>query len=172
MKRTLSRTVAVALALTAALALSACKDSSDASDGKSSDKSSSAQTSKSSSPSPTEDPKSAIGAISRYEDYLHAVGNKDTDTMCEIAKPAMDTVGGDCASNFQMMFQLFSADQLNALKTATIDKPQVQEKSVGEVFIPATAVKCDAKFSSDTLGDVTMKYQNDNWFIIDAGNNS
>src|SRR6478752_5832676 len=33
-------------------------------------------------------PRTTQGAIQRYEQYLHAVGNADLDTVCDVAGPA------------------------------------------------------------------------------------
>lgn len=155
--------------LVAALALSACKDNASKDDAKPRDEASSSKSSPSSSPSAadTEVPKTSGAAVDRYEDYLHAVGKSELDTMCEIAKPAMDTVPGDCESNFKIMLGMFSADQLKALETATIDTSQVKKQGPGTVDIPASAVQADATFGANDLGDVTLEYQKDNWFIVD-----
>lgn len=159
----------VAVVLIAALALSACKDDTSKDDAKPSDEASSSKSSPSSSPSAaeTEVPKTSGAAIDRYEEYLHAVGKSELDTMCEIAKPAMDTVSGDCKANFRMMLSMFSTEQLKALETATIDTSQVKKRDPGTVDIPASAVQADATFGANDLGDVTLEYQKDNWFIVD-----
>lgn len=162
------RAVVVALTLTAAVALTGCDDE-PKDDAKSSDPASASASSpaSSASASSTAVPETVEGAIGRYEDYLHAVGASELDTMCEIAEPAMAAVSGDCESNFRIMLGMFSPEQLEALTTATIDASQVTRHSGGAVDIPASAVRSDADFGPNDLGDVTMEYRDDNWFIVD-----
>ncbi|WP_203557863.1 hypothetical protein [Streptomyces sp. S4.7] len=49
-------------------------------------------------------PKTVEGAIQRYEEFLHAVGREDIDTVCEVAGPAAkqaeDQGFGPCESTF------------------------------------------------------------------------
>jgi hypothetical protein len=111
------------------------------------------------------------GAVQRYEQYLHALGNENIDTMCEIAAPAAKKAEqqglGPCKQTFAMMLQMISPTQKSALKTATVDTSQVTEKP-GTVEVPAKAVRAGTtKFTSSDLGDRTLTFMNGQWFITD-----
>ncbi|ONI75183.1 hypothetical protein ALI144C_41300 [Actinosynnema sp. ALI-1.44] len=112
-------------------------------------------------------PNTKEGAIQRYEQALHAIGNEDTATLCEIAAPAMKTVPMPCDKAFQAMFRMIPAAKRKALQTATVDPAKVQVKS-GQVTIPAAAIKAGVPFAERELGIQTLAYMNDNWFIIDT----
>ncbi|MBO2447892.1 hypothetical protein J4573_12380 [Actinomadura barringtoniae] len=169
------------LALTAFFATSACQD-----DGKTDAKSSpTASTSAASSqpsapstppppplaPSPTAVPKTADGAIARYETVLHALSRGDLKTVCAIAGPAAkkaEAAGfGKCRTTFTIMRSMFSDPQLSALRTATIDKSKVIKRANGNVEIPTRAVVSKATFTEDDLGGVTLAYRHGNWFMVD-----
>ena len=114
-------------------------------------------------------PKTKEGAIQRYEQFLHALGKEDIGTVCEIAGPgakvAEDKGFGPCKSTYAVVFQMISAKQKTALKTATIDPSLVAVRSPGKVEIPVEAVKSSATFTDDDLGGYTLEYLKDNWFI-------
>lgn len=126
-----------------------------------------------SSTPPTKPPGGATSAaaIARFEDYLHAVGAEDIDTVCEIAGPAAkqaeDEGFGPCEQTFQVTFALISPQQKQVLKTATVDPALVEVSSPREVQVPAGAVRPAGTFTDHDLGDTTLAYQNGNWFIID-----
>lgn len=111
-------------------------------------------------------PETTEGAIARFEEYLHAFGNADTTTMCEIAAPAMAAMG-DCEQTFDVMLQMPSPEQLEALKTATVDPAGVDASTPGTVIIPSSAVVSSATFGPEELGDYTLAFQDGNWFIVD-----
>jgi len=115
-------------------------------------------------------PNTTDAAIARFEDYLHATGAGDIDTMCEIAGPAAAIAEqegfGDCPTTFGIMLGMISAEQKAALRTATVDDGQVAALG-GRVDIPAAAVVADVAFTESDLGDSTLAYQDGNWFIVD-----
>jgi hypothetical protein len=114
-------------------------------------------------------PKTKEAAIGRYEQFLHGLGKEDITTVCEIAGPgakvAEDKGFGPCKSTYAVVFQMISAKQKTALKTATIDPALVAVRSPGKVEIPVGAVKSGATFTDDDLGGYTLEYLKDNWFI-------
>lgn len=116
-------------------------------------------------------PDTVDGAIARYEDLLHALGSKDAATMCEVAGPAAqqaeDEGFGPCESTMAMMAEMFSPEQSEALRTATIDTSLVVTDSSGNVTIPAGAVVSSATFTESDLGISVLTYQDGNWFVID-----
>jgi hypothetical protein len=114
-------------------------------------------------------PKTKEAAIQRYEQFLHGLGKEDITTVCEIAGPgakvAEDKGFGPCKSTYAIVFQMISAKQKTALKTATINPALVSVLSPGKVEIPVEAVKSGATFTDDDLGGYTLEYLKDNWFI-------
>ncbi|WUH92623.1 hypothetical protein OG900_22610 [Streptomyces sp. NBC_00433] len=127
-----------------------------------------------SSPSPTGDksaPRTKAGAIKRYEVFLHAVGHEDIDTVCDVAGPAAkqaeDEGLGPCTSTFLVSFKMISPAQKKALQTATVDPKRVVMRSPDKVEIPVGAVKASMTFSEDELGDSTLEYLKNDWYITD-----
>ncbi|MDQ3787341.1 MAG: Vps62-related protein [Actinomycetota bacterium] len=108
-------------------------------------------------------------AIDRYEQYLHALGNQDVTTICEIAAPASaeaESQGfGTCEQQFAIVFQMIPPDKQEALKTASVDPAAVRVPQPHQVSIPVTAVRATIPFSQEELGDTTLTFQNGNWFI-------
>jgi hypothetical protein len=124
------------------------------------------------SPSPTGDksaPKTKAAAIKRYEVFLHAVGHEDIDTVCDVAGPAAkqaeDEGLGPCTSTFLVSFKMISPAQKKALQTATVDPQRVVMRSPGKVEIPVGAVKASMTFSEEELGDSTLEYLKNDWYI-------
>ena len=66
-------------------------------------------------------PRTKEGAIRRYEQYLHALGHEDIDTVCDVAGPAAkqaeDQGLGPCTSTYTAVFQMISPAQKKALQT-------------------------------------------------------
>lgn len=123
------------------------------------------------SPGPTPVAKDKAGAIQRYEQFLHAVGRQDLDTVCEVAGPAAkkaeDEGFGPCRSTFPITFQMIPPEKLKALQTATIDPAKVQQVSPTEYTIPVEAIQASTTFADHELGDSTMSYLGDNWYVTD-----
>ncbi|WP_406089011.1 hypothetical protein [Streptomyces sp. NBC_01013] len=116
-------------------------------------------------------PRTKEGAIQRYEQYLHAVGREDINTVCEVAGPAAkqaeDQGFGPCTSTFVVTFQMISPAQKKALRTATVDPQRVDVLTPAKVEIPAEAIKASVTFSDSELGSSTLEYQKSNWYITD-----
>lgn len=114
-------------------------------------------------------PKTKEAAIERYEEYLHALGRQDIDTVCEIAGPGAKQAEaegfGPCEVTFRMVFQMISPVQKAALVTATVDPARVIVGSPVKVDIPVGAIRADVTFGEDELGDSTLEYLDDDWFI-------
>ncbi|HEX3815133.1 MAG TPA: S8 family serine peptidase [Mycobacteriales bacterium] len=118
---------------------------------------------------PSGSPATTDAALARYVKFLHALGNSDTTTICEIAGPAMKKAEaegiGPCPTAFRVVFQMISPAQRTALKTATVDRAGITVRSPHEIFIPVTAVKASVTFTSEDLGDSTMEYQHGQWYV-------
>lgn len=119
---------------------------------------------------PTTPAKSAAGAVERYETYLHAVGEEDVATACEIAAPAAkkaeDEGFGPCEKTLPITFQLFSTAQRKALQSATVDRGSVAESST-KAEIPAKAVQAGVEFTDHDLGDAVLELRDGAWYITD-----
>lgn len=115
--------------------------------------------------------KSTAGAIQRYEQFLHALGQEDIDTVCEIAGPAakraQDQGFGPCKTTFAMTFQMISPAQKKALQAATVDPKLVVVRSPDKIEMPVKAVKATTTFSESNLGSYTLEYMNNAWYITD-----
>jgi hypothetical protein len=112
------------------------------------------------------------GAIARAEQFLHALGEGDIATICEIAGPAAQRAeaegAGSCETAFGLMVtSMISPEQREALATATVDPNLVDETTPGQVEVPVDAIVSSVTFTEQELGSLTLAYQNDNWFIID-----
>lgn len=108
-------------------------------------------------------------AIARYETYLHALGEGDIDTLCEIAGPGLEQAEdevGPCPEAYEIVIGMISPEQAAALRTATVDPALVDASTPGEVFMPLEAVVADATFSDSDLGSYTFRYQDGDWFIV------
>ncbi|GGO45354.1 hypothetical protein GCM10012286_33680 [Streptomyces lasiicapitis] len=183
----------VGVAVSACVALVACgcgpdkaKDDADAKPSKSSQPSTSTRTeepsatpsasarTKKPSAKPTGDqpaPRTKQGAIQRYEQYLHALGREDIDTVCEVAAPAakkaQDEGVGPCTSTYATVFKMISPTQKNALKTATVDPQRVAVRTPDKIEMPVAAVRSSATFTESDLGNYTLEYLKNNWYITD-----
>ncbi|MFJ5138713.1 hypothetical protein [Streptomyces sp. NPDC088707] len=116
-------------------------------------------------------PRTKEGAIRRYEQYLHALGHEDIDTVCAVAGPAAkqaeDQGLGPCTSTYTVVFQMISPAQKKALQTATVDPRRVVVLTPGKIEMPVEAVRSSATFSESDLGDYTLEYLRNDWYITD-----
>lgn len=123
-------------------------------------------------PDPGQVPDTTEAAIARFEDYLHALGQGDVDTLCEIAGPAAqiaeDEGFGPCKSTYgTVVDDMISPEQKEALRAATVDPDRVDASTPGRVHIPVQAVVASLTFTEDDLGSYTLAYQDDNWFMVE-----
>lgn len=114
-------------------------------------------------------PRTTQGAIQRYEQYLHAVGHEDLDTVCDVAGPAakkaQDEGLGPCTSTYPVVFQMISPVQKKALQTATVDPQRIVVSTPDKIEMPTEAVRASATFSETELGSCTLEYLKNNWYI-------
>ncbi|WP_406106194.1 hypothetical protein OG698_27995 [Streptomyces sp. NBC_01003] len=181
----------VSMAVTACVALMACvacgpENSKEDADAKPSQSSASTRAGEPSvtpsasarteepSATPTGDqpaPRTKAGAIKRYEQYLHALGHEDIDTVCEVAGPAakkaQDQGLGPCKSTYATVFQMISPAQKKALRTATVDPQRVVVRKPDKMEMPVAAVRSSATFSESDLGNYTLEYLKTDWYITD-----
>ncbi|MFI8521532.1 hypothetical protein ACIGEZ_27485 [Streptomyces sp. NPDC085481] len=116
-------------------------------------------------------PRTKEGAIRRYEQYLHALGREDIDTVCEVAGPAakkaQDEGFGPCTSTYVAVFQMISPAQKKALQTATVDPQRIVVRTPDKIEMPVEAVRASATFSESDLGSYTLEYLKKDWYITD-----
>ncbi|MEU9378184.1 hypothetical protein AB0D94_31100 [Streptomyces sp. NPDC048255] len=127
------------------------------------------------SPTPTSvlpAPRTKERAIQRYEQYLHALGHEDINTVCEVAGPgakkAQDMGFGPCTSTYVVVFQMISPAQKKALQTATVDPQHVAVITPEKIEIPLEAVRASASFSESDLGSYTLEYLKNDYYITDG----
>lgn len=168
-------TVSVAVSACVALVTCACgpeKSQADT-DAKPSQSSASTQAEEPSA-EPTGDqpaPRTQEGAIQRYEQYLHALGREDIDTVCDVAGPAaqkaQDEGLGPCTSTYAVVVQMISPAQKKALQTATVDPQRIAVRTPDKIEMPVEAVRASATFTESNLGSYTLEYLKNNWYITD-----
>ncbi|MEU5001690.1 hypothetical protein [Streptomyces sp. NPDC021622] len=116
-------------------------------------------------------PRTKAGAIKRYEQYLHALGREDIDTVCEVARPAAkkaeDQGLGPCTSTYATVFQMISPAQKKALKTATVDPQRVAVRTPVKIEMPVESVRASVTFSESDLGSYTLEYLKNDWYITE-----
>ncbi|MFD5060380.1 MULTISPECIES: hypothetical protein [unclassified Streptomyces] len=116
-------------------------------------------------------PRTKEGAIQRYEQYLHALGREDIDTVCEVAGPAAKKAQeqglGPCTSTYAVVVQMISPAQKKALQTATVDPQRVAVRTPDKIEMPVEAVRASATFSESDLGSYTLEYLKNDWYITD-----
>ncbi|MEU1654482.1 hypothetical protein ACH46N_28715 [Streptomyces pristinaespiralis] len=116
-------------------------------------------------------PRTQEGAIRRYEQYLHALGREDIDTVCEVAGPAAkqaeDQGFGPCTSTYVAVFQMISPEQKKALQTATVDPQRIAVRTPEKIEMPVEAIRASVTFSESDLGSSTLEYLKNDWYITD-----
>ncbi|MFD4230421.1 hypothetical protein [Streptomyces sp. NPDC058545] len=114
-------------------------------------------------------PRTKEGAIQRYEQYLHALGREDIDTVCEVAGPAAKKAQeqglGPCTSTYAVVVQMISPAQKRALQTATVDPQRIAVRTPDKIEMPVEAVRASATFSESDLGSYTLEYFKNDWYI-------
>ncbi|WP_220131487.1 hypothetical protein [Streptomyces ipomoeae] len=116
-------------------------------------------------------PRTKERAIQRYEQYLHALGREDIDTVCEVAGPAAKKAQeqgfGPCTSTYAAVFQMISPAQKKALQTATVDPQRIVVRTPDKIEMPVEVVRASATFSESDLGSYTLEYLKNDWYITD-----
>lgn len=120
---------------------------------------------------PSAEPTGDQPAPRTNEQYLHALGREDIDTVCEVAGPAakkaQDQGSGPCTSTYSVVFQMISPAQKKALQTATVDPQRIAVRTPDKIEMPVEAVRASATFSESDLGSYTLEYLKNDWYITD-----
>lgn len=111
-------------------------------------------------PTPTKDPRGKLAAISRLEEYLHALGRKDAPAACKIAASDIRAL---CRMALPIAFGDMSKREQSVLKTVTIDPDKVRKVSKDRYEVPPKALS--GKTTLD--GDLVMIYRDDNWYLTE-----
>ncbi len=110
-------------------------------------------------PKPKPSPK--LAAVARLEEYLHAVGRKDSGAACKVVVAKMRPL---CQMALPIAFGQMSKKELAALKTVKIDPDKARKISDDRYEIPSSAVPEQA---SGSPGDLVMVRQDDNWYLTE-----
>ncbi|MCR6482842.1 hypothetical protein M8542_08430 [Amycolatopsis sp. OK19-0408] len=131
---------------------------------------SSAATAKSGGTSKAQPTTEPVGddAVGRYETYLHAIGNRDVATACEIGRPAAEESrgsSGPCEQSMKIQFGMYDPDEMKAMRGAKVDKAGITE-SPTRVEIPTGAVKVDVELIETELNDAVMELRDGKWYRV------
>ncbi|MEV6906448.1 hypothetical protein [Amycolatopsis sp. NPDC051071] len=107
------------------------------------------------------------GAASVMEEYHHALGEKDLETVCRITAPAFNGGMKECRSLTPMQFGMFSADDFKKLKLTRVDRAKVQSKGPDKVVVPPGAISPQAAMMAADPKTFTMAWRDGSWVIVD-----
>lgn len=107
------------------------------------------------------------GAASVMEEYHHALGDKDLDTVCRITAPAFDGGMKECRSLTPMQFGMLSADDVKKLKATRVDRAKLQSKGPDKVVVPPGAISPQIAMMAAQPKTFTMAWRGGTWVVID-----
>ncbi|WP_255632358.1 hypothetical protein [Amycolatopsis sp. TNS106] len=107
------------------------------------------------------------GAAAVMEEFHHALGAKDLDTVCRISAPAYDGGMKECRSLTPMLFEMFTPADLKNLKATRVDRAKVKSKGPDQVTIPPNAIAPKATIMDGDPKIFTMGWRGGTWVIID-----
>ncbi|MFC9250895.1 hypothetical protein ACFWMR_16050 [Amycolatopsis thailandensis] len=110
---------------------------------------------------------SPAGAASVMEEYHHALGKKDLDTVCRITAPAFDGGMKECRSLTPMQFGMLSEDDFKKLKATRVDPAKVQSKGADKVVVPPSAISPQIAMMAAEPKTFTMAWRDGTWVVID-----
>ncbi|UUV29160.1 hypothetical protein NQK81_30865 [Amycolatopsis roodepoortensis] len=107
------------------------------------------------------------GAASVMEEYHHALGEKDLDTVCRITAPAFDGGMKECRSLTPVQFGMLSADDVKKLKSTRVDRAKLQSKGPDKVLVPPGAISPQIAMMAAQPKTFTMAWRGGTWVVID-----
>ncbi|WP_228709456.1 hypothetical protein [Amycolatopsis keratiniphila] len=107
------------------------------------------------------------GAASVMEQYHHALGEKDLETVCRITGPAFDGGMKECRQLTPMQFGMLSADDVKKLKATRVDRAKLQSKGPDKVVVPPGAIAPQIAMMAAQPKTFTMAWQGGTWVIVD-----
>ncbi|GHH17462.1 hypothetical protein [Amycolatopsis oliviviridis] len=106
------------------------------------------------------------GAASVMEEYFHALGAKDLETVCRITGPAFDGGMKECRTLTPMQFGMFSDDDLKKLKAIRVDPAKLQSKGPDKVAVPPAAVAPQIAMMAAQPKTFTMAWRDGTWVVV------
>ncbi|MGW4827009.1 hypothetical protein ACWEOG_05465 [Amycolatopsis japonica] len=107
------------------------------------------------------------GAASVMEEYHHALGDKDLETVCRITGPAFDGGMKECRQLTPMQFGMLSADDVKKLKATRVDRAKLQSKGPDKVVVPPGAIAPQIAMMAAQPKTFTMAWRGGTWVIVD-----
>lgn len=107
------------------------------------------------------------GAASVMEEYHHALGDKDLDTVCRITGPAFDGGMAECRSLTPVQFGMLSADDVKKLKATRVDRAKLQSKGPDKVLVPPGAISPQIAMMAAQPKTFTMAWRGGTWVVVD-----
>lgn len=107
------------------------------------------------------------GAADVLEEYHHALGDKDLDTVCRITAPAFDGGMKECRSLTPVQFGMLSADDVKKLKATRVDRAKLQSKGPDKVVVPPGAISPQIAMMAAEPKTFTMAWRGGTWVVID-----
>ncbi|WP_410664650.1 hypothetical protein [Amycolatopsis sp. lyj-84] len=108
-----------------------------------------------------------VGAASVMEEFHHALGAKNLETVCRISAPAYDGGIKECRSLTPMLFEMFTPEDLKNLKATRVDPAKVRSKGPDQVTVPPKAIAPKATIMDSDPKTFTMAWRDGTWVIID-----
>ncbi|WP_236725274.1 hypothetical protein [Amycolatopsis orientalis] len=106
------------------------------------------------------------GAATVMEEYHHALGDKDLDTVCRITAPAFDGGMKECRSLTPIQFEMFTPADLKNLKVTRVDRTKVKSQGPDQVIVPPEAIAPKATIMDGDPKIFTMGWRGGTWVII------
>jgi len=106
------------------------------------------------------------GAASVMEEYHHALGEKDLETVCRITAPAFDGGMKECRQLTPIQFGMLSADDVKKLKQTRVDRAKLQSKGPDKVVVPPSAIAPQIAMMASDPKTFTMAWQGGTWVVV------
>ncbi|MFJ8910920.1 hypothetical protein [Amycolatopsis sp. NPDC102389] len=106
------------------------------------------------------------GAASVMEEYHHALGEKDLETVCRITGPAFDGGMKECRQLTPIQFGMLSADDVKKLKQTRVDRAKLQSKGPDKVVVPPGAIAPQIAMMASDPKAFTMAWQGGTWVVV------
>ncbi|EME63762.1 hypothetical protein [Amycolatopsis decaplanina] len=107
------------------------------------------------------------GAASVMEEYFHALGAKDLETVCRITGPAFDGGMKECRDLTPVQFGMLSDDDLKKLKAIRVDRAKLQSKGPDKVVVPPASIAPQIAMMAAEPKTFTMAWRGGTWVVVD-----
>lgn len=110
-------------------------------------------------------PATVEAAVTRFEEFVHALGAGDVATACAIGRPAVEAGGGglSCEQAVPILREMSSQEELAALQAVDVDPSQAEQTAPDRVEIPPAY-----PYSTEPESDppVILEHDGTNWFVV------